>query len=77
MDTITKTTNSNFEYSLYTLRNMEGKKFIFLKSPPQALLGSGFCTDLPPLENVSNFRKGGGSVRNYSDITSETNVIVK
>ena len=36
------------------------------QSPPQALLGSGFCTD--PLENVQNFRKGGTSVDNYSDV---------
>ena len=35
------------------------------QSPPQAPLGSGFCTD-PPLENDQNFRKGG-SVENYSD----------
>ena len=37
------------------------------KSSPQAPLGSGFCTDPPPLENDQNFRKGGGSVENYSD----------
>ena len=35
------------------------------KSPPQAPLGFGFRTDPPPLENVKNFRKGGGICREF------------
>ena len=39
------------------------------KSPSQAAVGSGFCTDPPPpLENDQNFRKGG-SLENYSDVS--------
>ena len=41
-------------------------KLIFLKSPPQAPLGSGFCTD-PPSKMSKKFGRIGGSGWNYSD----------
>ena len=41
-------------------------KFIFLKSPPQAPLGSRFCTD-PPLKMFKIFGRGG-SVGKPSDV---------
>ena len=37
------------------------------KSPPQAPLGSGFCTDPPPLKMTKIFGRGGGSVEKYGD----------
>ena len=42
-------------------------KSTFLKSPPQAPLGFGFCTD-PPLKMPKIFGRGAESVRNYCDV---------
>ena len=47
-----------FECSLKKFTVIWKAKLSLLKSPPQAPLGSGFCTD-PPLENIKNFGKGG------------------
>ena len=53
---------------VYTLHgNMEGEIYL-LKKPAAGAARIGILYRSPPLENVQNFRKGGGSVENYPDV---------
>ena len=56
MDTITKIVTLNKVASFTVIWKV---KSTFLKSPPQAPLGSGFCTDPPPLKMSKIFGRGG------------------